>query len=704
MSSGWVFRFCLGCLLPVLTLLLTSTQSTSATLFGWLGHSLVDISGFGFSGNLHLERSLEILESEDTEREILDRTYVEDALWIIGGEVSARGYLNPMLDITLLRGSSIIWQSTWNQTFEDPLPDPLEADKMQIRVRPGTLYYFEAITLHGMDPGFDHDETNAFFYATDRLFINRGDRYYTPGRAQAGVRNAMQHLRDQGFREVRLIGTGTEQDDETGAVRFEATFETGPRFYARKITLVTPEESTVETVENQIITPAWFLNYLQKIRRDYQSRGYPKVELNVSDAERELADDRLYLDLTIQVSTGPFVRLGDVHFEGDKKTRPGLLERQADLTSGEPLDLSAVERGRDRIAKLNAFQSVRLEYDESEDDNWDVTYELTPKPAVEVSLIAGVGSYDIVRGGFELEQNNLWSLAHRTRLIAIQSFKSTSADYTYNIPQVLGEDIDFFGQLNYLNREEISFTREEYGFSAGLQRYFPQPNIGAALLYKYQLLDARKAQFRTAPGIDHATASSIELRLTHNQLDNPLYPTRGYQIFGTFEVALPQLGGQVEYQRIEIGGAYHIPIASGLVFHTGLKHGIINTFGRVDENIPVNKRFFPGGENTVRGYRRGQASPINPQGTQIGAATYVLWQVEFEQRMTNSLSLVAFVDTVGIGSRIGDYPFSQVFSSAGGGLSIRTPVGPLRFEYGHNLNPRAGDPQGTFQVAIGFPF
>lgn len=679
-------------------------STANAKFFGLLGNPRVDVSGFGFFGNIHLERSLEILDPEGQTRETLDATYVEDALWILSGEIAANGYLNPTLDVTLVRDGNVVWQTSWNQTSGEPPPDDLEADRLIVRVRPGTLYYFETIHLDGMPADFDPEDTPSFFYATDRLIVNEADRYYTPGRAQAGVRNVLQYLRDRGFRQARMVESKTEQNDETGAVHFEATFETGLRYFVRQIRIVTPGESTVETLQDQVFTPAWFMNRLQEIRQDYQSRGYPKVKVEVTDGEREAKGENLYLDLVIQVTPGPFVTLGEVNFAGDDKTSPALLQRQADLQSGAPLDIRAAERGRDRIAKLNIFQKVRLEYDEAEEDNWNVVYELTPKPTLEVSLIAGVGSYDIVRGGIELAQNNLWGLAHRTRLVAVQSFKSTSADYTYSIPQLLGEDVDFFAKLNYLNRKEISFTREEYGFSAGLQRYFHGPNIGAALLYKYQLLDARKTDFRQAPGTDHATASSIELRLTKNELDNPLYPTNGYLLFGTFEVAFPQLGGQVEYQRIEIGGAYHVPIAPGLVLHTGLKHGIISTFGPVDENIPVNKRFFLGGENTVRGYRRGQASPVNPQGAQIGAATYMLLQVEFEQRLTQSLSLVAFVDTVGIGSRLGDYPFSHVLCSAGGGLSIRTPVGPLRFEYGQNLNPRTGDPNGTFQVAIGFPF
>jgi outer membrane translocation and assembly module TamA len=40
----------------------------------------------------------------------------------------------------------------------------------------------------------------------------------------------------------------------------------------------------------------------------------------------------------------------------------------------------------------------------------------------------------------------------------------------------------------------------------------------------------------------------------------------------------------------------------------------------------------------------------------------------------------------------------------GGGLRWRTIIGPVRLEYGYNLNPRPKDPTGTLQVSLGFPF
>ena len=51
-----------------------------------------------------------------------------------------------------------------------------------------------------------------------------------------------------------------------------------------------------------------------------------------------------------------------------------------------------------------------------------------------------------------------------------------------------------------------------------------------------------------------------------------------------------------------------------------------------------------------------------------------------------------------------ELPGDEALFSVGGGLRWRTIIGPVRLEYGHNLNPRPRDPSGTLQFSLGFPF
>jgi len=78
--------------------------------------------------------------------------------------------------------------------------------------------------------------------------------------------------------------------------------------------------------------------------------------------------------------------------------------------------------------------------------------------------------------------------------------------------------------------------------------------------------------------------------------------------------------------------------------------------------------------------------------------------LELEQLLTDSLSAVVFVDTLAASRLASDGLGDETLSSIGLGVRWRTFMGPVRLEYGHNLNRRPGDPNGALHFAIGFPF
>jgi outer membrane protein insertion porin family len=199
--------------------------------------------------------------------------------------------------------------------------------------------------------------------------------------------------------------------------------------------------------------------------------------------------------------------------------------------------------------------------------------------------------------------------------------------------------------------------------------------------------------------------ASLDFGLSTDRRDNPLRPRRGYHAIAQLELASPKFGGATQYQRFEISGAYHTPWGNSRWIHVGLSHGVLTTLGAPDDlDLPVNKRFYPGGDNSIRGYQAGEAAPRLPDGRFIGAKSFVLVNLELEQALTPSWSVVAFADTLGTATRLKDYPFRERLYSVGLGLRYQTIIGPIRLEYGRNVNPRPADPPGTWQISLGFPF
>jgi len=310
-----------------------------------------------------------------------------------------------------------------------------------------------------------------------------------------------------------------------------------------------------------------------------------------------------------------------------------------------------------------------------------------------------------LRGGFEIEENNIWGLGHHARLKAVQSFKASSGEFVYTVPDFIGKDVDLFFNASGLRREEIDFTRLEYGGGFGGHRYFKDYATDLTIRYNYQILNASQVPgVVAAQGVTNTSVGAIITDVKHDRRDNPLYPRNGYKVFFNFELASEYLAGEVNYERFEISTSWHHPLGGGRYIGLGLSHGVILSVGSPAQDLPFNRRFFPGGENSIRGYREGEASPRDAQGKIVGAETMTLGTVELEQALTPKWSLVFFSDSLGFAERAANYPFDTGLFSVGGGLRLKTIIGPMRLEYGYNLNPRKNDPVGTLQFSLGFPF
>ena len=142
----------------------------------------------------------------------------------------------------------------------------------------------------------------------------------------------------------------------------------------------------------------------------------------------------------------------------------------------------------------------------------------------------------------------------------------------------------------------------------------------------------------------------------------------------------------------------------GAFLHLRLEQGALFNWNGDRDTMPFNRRFLPGGENTIRGYREGGASPRGPEREVLGAEVYSLSTVEWEQALTPSWSVVAFADALLESDDIRDYPGDAFLLSVGLGLRYSTPLGPFRLEYGRNIVRRNKDRSGTLHLSLGFPF
>jgi outer membrane protein insertion porin family len=133
---------------------------------------------------------------------------------------------------------------------------------------------------------------------------------------------------------------------------------------------------------------------------------------------------------------------------------------------------------------------------------------------------------------------------------------------------------------------------------------------------------------------------------------------------------------------------------------------VVPTIG--GEEIPLFERFFLGGPYSVRGFRSRSISPTDPNtGELIGGNKEVVANLEYLFPLVGEIGFkgVLFFDA-GNSWAQGSWPFMDQGLWAAYGVGIRwySPMGPLRFEWGRNLDRPEGQPKSVLEFTIGTAF
>lgn len=439
-----------------------------------------------------------------------------------------------------------------------------------------------------------------------------------------------------------------------------------------------------------------------RIADAWRQIGHPLAAIGQRDT---VADHRNNtLDVILHVDPGPVANFGHVTVEGAAAVDPSLILARAGIDGG--LYSSRItRRAETRLRDLGVFESVRVVPADrlAPDGTIPVTIIVSERlPRV----IGGSVTYSNTEGlGVEAfwRHRNLFGGAEQLSLTASISRLLEGAfdpDYrlagTFRKPAVITPMTDLTLRL-----EGYRQTTEAYRVTAA------EAEVGLAHIFSDTLsgslgLEVARSRNETEQSTDDHLLTTLTGRLDWDTRDDRLDPSEGFR---ATLLAAPAY----DFLKDHAFATFRADYATYRAFGEGNRFvlaGRIAAATLITDDImdvAANKRLYVGGAGTVRGYAWNNIAPRDGMGDLVGGRSSLVASGELRYRMSETIGLVAFVDTGNAWESM--VPgFDGIKVGVGGGLRYLTPVGPIRLDVAVPLQPGPGDPSWAVYVGLGQAF
>ncbi len=453
----------------------------------------------------------------------------------------------------------------------------------------------------------------------------------------------------------------------------------------------------------------------------YYNEGYPEAHF---EDQVLPGKDPQHVHLIYHISEGTQIEVTKVLLTGYQYTRPGIVARQVKIVPG-PLREGEVVDTQRRLYNLGVFSRVTIAPQNPNgtdpekvvvvDAEEGKRYTFAYGGGFEVQRLASTSSPNgtIIgaspRGILELSRANMFgraeTLSFKVRVSTLQyrAVISYTADNFLSNRKLSLQLTGFADKTQDIN----TFTSVRYEGAVNVVETVSQrTNIAYRYFFRRVVASNLKIEEEEIPLLSQPTlVSGFGVTYARDHRDNAADAKHGS--FNTIDasIALKSLGSAASFFRGSFQNSTFTTFGRAFVFARSVRFGVEQTFrGTAEVDIPLPERFFAGGGTSIRGFSLNQAGPRDPvTGFPIGGLALLAFNQElrFPMRLPfvgNRLGGTVFYDAGNVYTDINHISFAwkppannnnlPYFShTIGIGVRYPTPIGPVRVDFGYQLNP-----------------
>ncbi len=536
--------------------------------------------------------------------------------------------------------------------------------------------------------------------------------YLDQKKLEFDVQKLASFYHNRGFIKAKVGDPKVEYEKEKG-LTITIEIQEGPQYAVNEVfiegDLIKPVDELMEKVQigkEKAFNRETVRRDIQALRNVYFDEGYAYAEIKPGTKQD---DEKHLVDIMYKISKGKKVRFERINIAGNTRTRDKVIRREMKVVEGEYFSGKDLKRSTGNLHRLGFFEDIEVKTKKgSRDDLMVVDVNVKERPTGAFSIGAGYSSEDSAFVMFQIAQNNLFGNGQKLQADAKIGGETQQYSIKFVEPWLFELPLSASFEIFKWEHEYDYYTRDSIGGSVGLG--FPlgfDEFTRGYIRYTYDDSDITDvspyASAAIRDMIGSNVTSSITLMIKRDSRDRPWNTSKGSVNSGSFEYA--GLGGDVAFYKYQGGTAWYFPMFWDTVFHVRGRIGYV-TKGSGGK-LPVYQKFTLGGINTVRGFDYGSISPRDPAtGDRIGGEKMMVYNLEYRFPLLKEQGLVGlvFFDAGNVFTKDENYTFSGIRRSAGTGLRWYSPIGPLRLEYGWNLDQKDDEDSGRWEFTVGGTF
>lgn len=534
-------------------------------------------------------------------------------------------------------------------------------------------------------------------------------RWYVEREVAEAARSLEAYAASKGHLDARVSETAVEFDATRTSARVTLRLAEGARYtVAPALSL----EGGVPSIDAELDLSAWSgrplsprlpLDLRARIEEHYQQRGRPDVEVDLREGT---PDAEARVPLAFVVAPGPEVRVSGIVVRGNEKTRTSHVLDLVTIRAGDRYDVRAVRATFTRLNRSGLFRRVDVALEAGGEPERRLVVEVEEATSTEVFFEPGYGSYEGLRALAGLRETNLLGAGRTLSLDGLFAQRAQRAVIGLSEPHLFGSDFEAGVSVFQELRDEPSYDKDELGAALSLSREL-RPRLRVSTEYRFRA--SRVSDIDVTDPIalaetENVDISTLSLIGSWDRRDSLFVPTEGNLLRASLEYGDAALGSQLDFTRLRLTETWLTSPLDGTVVALSWRMGVIAPHGSTS-GIPLQERFFNGGENTVRSFREDELGPRDPEGNPIGGEGFQVFTAELRQRVKGPLEGALFWDVGTLAPQAQDVlDWQGARSALGTGVRYLLPIGPLRLDWGWNPDPRPDEDRWRAHFSVGMAF